>query len=50
MKLNTRTRKKFRVKGKLKKVAKVERLRLSIFRSSKNIFDFNSIFNFITLR
>ena len=37
MKLDTRTRKKFRVTGKLKKVAKVERLRLSIFRSSKNI-------------
>ena len=37
MKLNTSTRKKFRVTNKLKKVAKIGRLRLSIFRSSKNI-------------
>ncbi|MFL2897010.1 MAG: 50S ribosomal protein L18 [Candidatus Pelagibacter sp.] len=37
MKLNTRARKKFRVTNKLKKVAGEERLRLSIFRSSKNI-------------
>ena len=37
MKLNTSTRKKFRVTNKLKKVAKDGRLRLSIFRSSKNI-------------
>ena len=37
MKLNTSTRKKFRVTNKLKKVAKTGRLRLSIFRSSKNI-------------
>ena len=38
MKLNTSTRKKFRVTNKLKKFAKAERFRLSIFRSSKNIF------------
>ena len=37
MKLNTRARKKFRVTNKLKKVAGEGRLRLSIFRSSKNI-------------
>ena len=37
MKLDTRTRKKFRVTNKLKKFAKIERYRLSIFRSSKNI-------------
>ena len=37
MKLNTSIRKKFRVTNKLKKVAKDGRLRLSIFRSSKNI-------------
>ena len=37
MKLNTKTRKKFRVTNKLKKSAKSERYRLSIFRSSKNI-------------
>ena len=37
MKLNTSSRKKFRVTNKLKKVAKTDRLRLSIFRSSKNI-------------
>ena len=37
MKLNTTTRKKFRVSNKLKKVAKTGRFRLSIFRSSKNI-------------
>ena len=37
MKLDTSTRKKFRVTNKLKKVAKNGRLRLSIFRSSKNI-------------
>ena len=37
MKLDTSTRKKFRVTNKLKKVAKAGRLRLSIFRSSKNI-------------
>ena len=37
MKLDTSARKKFRVSNKLKKVAKDGRLRLSIFRSSKNI-------------
>ena len=37
MKLHTSARKKFRVTNKLKKVAGEERLRLSIFRSSKNI-------------
>ncbi len=37
MKLDTSARKKFRVTNKLKKVAKDGRLRLSIFRSSKNI-------------
>ena len=37
MKLNTSARKKFRVTNKLKKVAGEGRLRLSIFRSSKNI-------------
>ena len=37
MKLNTSIRKKFRIRNKLKKVAKPGRLRLSIFRSSKNI-------------
>ena len=34
MKLNTSIRKKFRVGNKLKKVAKVGRFRLSIFRST----------------
>ncbi len=38
MKLNTTTRKKFRVSNKLKKVASKNRYRLSISRSSKNIF------------
>ena len=37
MKLTTSIRKKFRVSNKLKKVAKSDRFRLSIFRSSKNI-------------
>ena len=37
MKLDTSARKKFRVSNKLKKVAKDGRLRISIFRSSKNI-------------
>ena len=37
MKLNTLTRKKFRVRNKLKKVASNLRYRLSISRSSKNI-------------
>ena len=38
MKLDTSTRKKFRVRNKLKKVASSNRFRLSISRSSKNIF------------
>jgi|TARA_Y100000992_G_scaffold277265_1_gene222020 large subunit ribosomal protein L18 len=38
MKLNTTTRKKFRVSNKVKKVASKNRFRLSISRSSKNIF------------
>ena len=38
MKLNTTTRKKFRVSNKVKKVASKDRFRLSISRSSKNIF------------
>ena len=37
MKLDTSKRKKFRVTNKLKKYAKADRFRLSIFRSSKNI-------------
>ena len=38
MKLNTSLRKKFRVSNKVKKVAPSERYRLSLLRSSKNIF------------
>ena len=38
MKLNTSKRKKFRVSNKVKKFAPKDRLRLSISRSSKNIF------------
>ena len=38
MKLNTTSRKKFRVSNKVKKVASSNRFRLSISRSSKNIF------------
>ena len=38
MKLNTSIRKKFRISNKLKKVASKDRFRLSISRSSKNIF------------
>ena len=38
MKLDTTTRKKFRVRSKIKKVASKDRFRLSISRSSKNIF------------
>tara|TARA_B100001057_G_scaffold200128_1_gene200818 strand:- start:2778 stop:3134 length:357 start_codon:yes stop_codon:yes gene_type:complete len=38
MKLDTITRKKFRVRNKIKKVAAKDRFRLSISRSSKNIF------------
>ena len=38
MKLNTNIRKRFRVSNKVKKVASKDRFRLSISRSSKNIF------------
>ena len=38
MKLDTTTRKKLRVRSKIKKVASKDRFRLSISRSSKNIF------------
>ncbi len=38
MKLNTKERKKFRVSNKLKKSSPKDRFRLSISRSSKNIF------------
>ena len=37
MKINTKDRKKFRVRNKLKKVSGLNRLRVSVFRSSKNI-------------
>ena len=37
MKINTSIRKRFRVSNKVKKVAKADRFRLSISRSSKNI-------------
>ena len=37
MKLSTVDRKKFRVRKKIKKVAKSDRFRLSVFRSTKNI-------------
>ena len=37
MKMNTRTRKRFRVSNKVKKVASKDRFRLCISRSSKNI-------------
>ena len=37
MKLNTSDRKRFRVKNKIKKVAKLDRFRLCVFRSAKNI-------------
>ena len=37
MKLTTKKRKIFRIRNKLKKVSKIERFRLSINRSSKNI-------------
>ena len=38
MKLNTSKRKRYRVSNKVKKVATIGRFRLSISRSSKNIF------------
>ena len=37
MKISTRDRKKFRVRNKLKKVSDLDRFRVSVFRSSKNI-------------
>ena len=37
MKINSSLRKKFRIKNKLKKVASVDRFRLCVFRSTKNI-------------
>ena len=37
MKLNTIERKRFRIRNKVKKVSKPDRLRLSISRSTKNI-------------
>ena len=37
MKLTTTDRKRFRVRKKLKKFSKIERFRLSVFRSTKNI-------------
>jgi|TARA_B100001063_G_C16534252_1_gene437967 large subunit ribosomal protein L18 len=37
MKLNTKSRKKFRISNKVKKVASFDRYRLSISRTSKNI-------------
>ena len=37
MKLSNADRKRFRVRKKLKKVAKSDRFRLSVFRSTKNI-------------
>ena len=37
MKITTRDRKKFRVRNKLKRFSALDRFRLSIFRSTKNI-------------
>ena len=37
MKISTSDRKKFRVRNKLKKVSGLNRFRISVFRSSKNI-------------
>ena len=37
MKLNNIERKRFRIRNKLKKISNTGRLRLSVFRSSKNI-------------
>ncbi len=37
MKINTKTRKKFRIRNKLKQNSKIDRFRLSVSRSSKNI-------------
>ena len=37
MKINSKGRKRFRVRNKLKKSASLDRFRLSVFRSTKNI-------------
>ena len=37
MKLNSRERKKYRIRNKVKKVSRLDRFRLSVSRSSKNI-------------
>ena len=37
MKLDKNDRKKFRIRNKLKKINKIDRFRLSVSRSSKNI-------------
>ena len=37
MKLNTIERKKYRIRNKVKKVSKIDRFRLSVSRSTKNI-------------
>ena len=37
MKITTKERKKFRIRNKLKSTSKIERFRLSVSRSSKNI-------------
>ena len=37
MKITTKERKKFKIRNKLKKVSSLDRFRLSIFRSAKNI-------------
>ena len=37
MKITTKERKKYKIRNKLKKVSSLDRFRLSIFRSTKNI-------------
>ena len=37
MKITTKERKKFKIRNKLKKVSSLDRFRLSVFRSAKNI-------------
>ena len=54
MKLDTSKRKKFRVSNKLKKFSSHDRFRLSISRSSKNIFaqiidDSKKYYSFISI-
>ena len=46
MKLNTKRRRKFRVSNKVKFVAKKNRYRLSITRSSRNIILWKSPFTY----